>query len=104
MARVIVNQDSGFGSDALIYGKPVIEIDVLSQPLTNGQKLVDWAGCPCTNDAKTLRNEIIHVVSDNEYWQSLIDKSRAYVEDLFFATATEAARNTANLVKQCVND
>lgn len=104
VARVIVNQDSGFGSDALVYGKPVIEIDVLSQPLTNGQKLVDRAGCPCANDSKTLRDEIVRVVSDNEYWQSLLDKSRAYVGDLFFATATEAARNTANLVKQCLND
>lgn len=104
VARVIVNQDSGFGSDALVYGKPVIEIDVLSQPLTNGQKLVDRAGCPCANDWKTLRDEIVRVVSGNEYCQSLLDKSRVYVGDLFFATATEAAINTANLVKQCLND
>ena len=103
ISRVIVNHDSTVGDDALAYGVPVIELDVLPIGLTNGKKLVDEAKCPLARCESELRKEIARIVLDDAVFESLIEASRPFVHNLFFAFGEQAAENTANAIKKMVS-
>ena len=103
ISRVIVNHDSTVGDDALAYGVPVIELDVLPIGLTNGKKLVDEAKCPLARCESELRKEIARIVLDDAVFESQIEASRPFVHNLFFAFGDQAAENTSNVVKELVS-
>ena len=103
IARVVVNHDSGFGADALVYGCPVIELDDLPGGLTNGKKFVDGAGCPCVRGIEGLRNELVQAVEDDAYYNHLLRISRPFVKDIFFSFGDVAAKNTVGAIMELAN-
>lgn len=103
ISRVIVNHDSTAGDDALAYGVPVIELDVLPIGLTNGKKLVDEAKCPLARCGSELKNEIARIVHDDAAFELQIEAARPFVHNLFFAFGDQAAANTSNAVKELVS-
>ena len=100
ISTLIVNHDSTFGDDALAYGKPVVEIDVLERGLTNGKKLVEVASCPCAKTADELKVLVLKIVYDLGYRKHLVEASRPFVHDIFAAIGDAAAVNTALCVKR----
>lgn len=100
ISTLIVNHDSTFGDDALVYGKPVVEIDVLERGLTNGKKLVEKAACPCAMTSDELKAWVLKIVSNPEYGRHLVKASRPFVQDIFFAVGDAAAAESANCIKK----
>lgn len=92
-ADIVVNQESGFGNDALIKGKFVIIMDVLQTPLKNGQELIDLAGCPSVKNAEELAVVIRRILSDKNLQEDLHNKSAKYVQSYCSAFGQEAADN-----------
>lgn len=100
VSRVVVNHDSGLGDDALVYGRPVIELDVLPIGLTNGRKLVERAGCPLAKDAGELRKTIVDLCTNEDSYRRHLGLAEPFVKDLFFAVGDEAGRNTASVLRE----
>ena len=102
VSRVVVNHDSGLGDDALVYGRPVIELDVLPIGLTNGRKLVERAGCPLAKDAEGLRMAIVDLCMNEDSYRRHLGLAEPFIKDLFFAYGDEAGANTARAILESV--
>jgi len=96
---IVVNHNSGFGNDALVMNRPVIILDVLDEPLTNGQVLIDKAGCPVAHNAEDLRSQVARIIRDGTFRQALHEKAESYVKWFCNAFGYEAARNVANVIR-----
>ncbi|MBL0225449.1 MAG: hypothetical protein IPQ16_07690 [Geobacteraceae bacterium] len=90
---IVVNQESGFGNDALIKGKLVIVMDVLHTPLKNGKELISLAGCPSVKNAEELAAEIRRILNDKEIQNDLLIKANKYVHSFCSAYGQEATDN-----------
>lgn len=100
ISRVVVNHDSGLGGDALVYGRPVIELDVLPTGLTNGRNLVERAGCPWVKSVDDLRNAIAAICRDTKCYEHYLERAQSFVRDQIFAYGDEAGKNTAAVVRR----
>lgn len=103
-ADVIVCHDSGFGSDALIKGKPVIVFDVLDSPLSSSKELVEKAGCPKVRSASDLTTTIERILSDDMFRAELKKSTEVFVSYFCAAFGDEAARNTAHQIEYHAKD
>ena len=93
---VVVSHNSGLGNDALVMGRPVVVLDVLGEPMSNGQVLADKAGCPVVKTSDDLRQTVTRMLRDPDYRQSLHEQAEKYVSWFCSAYGQEAARNVAN--------
>jgi hypothetical protein len=97
---VVVIHNSGLGNDALVMGRPVVLLDVLSAPLGNGRVLADRAGCPVAGSADELRRIVDRIADDAEYRVLLRNKAEEYVRWFCAAFGRDAARNVAKEVRR----
>jgi hypothetical protein len=95
-ADVVVCQDSGFGNDALIKGKPAVVLDVLPVPLGNGHELVEHAGCPRAGNSRELLQVVSQIISSPTVLETLRSRTDRYVQAFCAAFEEEAARNIAD--------
>ncbi len=93
---VVVSHNSGLGNDALVMGRPVVVLDVLGEPMSNGQVLADKAGCPVAKTADELRQTVTRVLGDGCYRQTLREQAEKYVAWFCNAYGQDAARNVAD--------
>jgi hypothetical protein len=98
-ADIVVCHDSGFGNDAVVKGCLVVVLDVLPEPLSNGQTMVGM-GLPRATGEMELAEIVGRLFADSEY-RSMVDKlCRLYAERYCSAAGVEAARNVAKVVKR----
>lgn len=95
---VVVSHNSGLGNDALVFGRSVVLLDVLEEPLSNGRGLADKAGCPVARTADDLRDVVLRILSDPSYRSFLHEQAEKYVTWFCCAYGKEAARNVATEV------
>lgn len=100
----VVNQESGFGNDALVKGKLVIEMDVLATPLKNGRELIDVAGCPCVKNAIELKDVINRLFAEVELQNDLHRKAEVYVRSYCHAFGQEAAKNIVYEIDRMIGE
>jgi hypothetical protein len=100
---VVVGHNSGLGNDALVLGRPVVLLDVVNEALSNGQGLVDRAGCPVAHSAQELCQIVTRIVTDGGYRQSLHECAEKYVRWFCSAYGQQAARNVADEVRKRIN-
>jgi hypothetical protein len=99
---VVVINNSGLGNDALVMGRLVILMDVLDEPLSNGQVLADKAGCPIVRSASELRQAVDRILTDRVYRARLKNQAEAYGAWFCAAFGQEAARNVVVEVRRHV--
>jgi hypothetical protein len=95
VCAVVVSHNSGLGNDALVLGRPVVLLDVLEEPLSNGRGLADKAGCPVVKTTVDLRAVVLRILSDEAYRLLLHAQAEKYVKWFCCAYGQEAARNVA---------
>lgn len=93
VSDVVCCHDSSFGHEAVIKGKSVVVLDVLSTPLRGGLELVDSAGCPRVSSSQNLAAELQHIAGDEEYRRRLLERLQQYVKDNYTAFGSEAVDN-----------
>jgi hypothetical protein len=72
--------------------------------MTNGQVLVDRAGCPVARNAKELRETLERFFQDADYREALKQRAEEYVRWFCSAYDKEAARNVADEIrKRCAD-
>lgn len=98
---VVVAHNSGLGNDALVMGRPVVLLDVLASPLSNGKALADKAGCPIARSASELRLVVNRILEDRIYREVLKNRAEEYVTWFCAAFGRDAAHNvTVELTKR----
>jgi hypothetical protein len=97
---VVVSHNSGLGNDALVMGRPVVILDVLGEPMSNGQVLADKAGCPVAKTADQLRQTVFRILDDEKYRKTIRDRAEEYVMWFCSAYGQQAARNVADVVRK----
>jgi hypothetical protein len=98
---VVVSHNSGLGNDALVFGRPVVLLDVLEEPLNNGQYLADKAGCPIARSANELHHLVNRIISDRDYAQGLHRQAENYVTTWFCSSfGPDASRNVVAEVRK----
>jgi hypothetical protein len=97
---VVVSHNSGVGNDALVMGRTVVVLDVLGEPMSNGQVLADKAGCPIVKNAPDLRQAVRRILSDQTYRDMLLIQAENYVLWFCSAYGKDAARNVAKEIKK----
>ncbi len=95
---VVVSHNSGLGNDALVLRRPVVLLDVLDEPLSNGRGLADKAGCPVVDTIDDLRAVVRRILSDEAYRLQLHESAEEYVKWFCCAYGQDAARNVVTEV------
>jgi hypothetical protein len=101
-ADIVVCHNSGYGSDALIKGRPVIVLDTIDQPLLSTREMIDKAGCPCAGSSAELRQILLELLADGSVRRGSSGKAEAYVHSLCAAFGDDATRNIAAIVDNAV--
>jgi hypothetical protein len=94
-ADAVVVHSSGFGSDALTKGCPVIVLDVLEQPLGHGAELIRYAECPGPQGEEAFATAIRSLLFDPVVRDKAVRAARNYTELFCAAFGDDAARNIA---------
>jgi hypothetical protein len=94
-ASVVVIQDSNFGNDALMKGRPVVVFNPLEAELRGSRELVDGGGCPLASDAAELGSIVGRLLSDKEYRAGIQARGDSFVRRYFAAFGSEAAQRIA---------
>jgi len=97
---VVVIHNSGLGNDALVMERPVVIIDALTAPLSNGLELADKAGCPIVHNAVELLTTVNAILHNSTYRLALKKQAQVYVKRFCYAFGRDAARNVANEVRK----
>jgi hypothetical protein len=98
-ADLVVGHDSGFCSDALLKGRPVVILDCLGIPLGNGRELIEEAGMPCARSAAQLAERLHQLREDGGDRGALPDRTLRYLSRFLLAGGAEAAANVARAVE-----
>lgn len=93
ISDVVCCHDSSFGHEAVIKGKPVVVLDVLTTPLRGGVELVESAGCPKVSNSQALAAELHQLEYDEEYRKNLLERQERHVKDNYTAFGSEAIDN-----------
>lgn len=97
---VLCTRRSQLGSDALPYDMPIIICDGINDgDLQNGKVLHEKAGCPIVNDAKSLKNELKLLQSDNVYLRHRLEKQKTYYSILYSYTGTDSVQEMNKALK-----
>jgi len=97
-ADAVVVHCSGFGSDALTKGCPVIVLDVLDQPLGHGAELIRYADCAAPRNAEELAAAVQLLLFDAQAREKAIRAAQAFTQLFCVAFGDDAARNIARTV------
>lgn len=100
ISEVVVIHNSGLGNDALVFGRLVVLLDVLAEPLSNGRTLADHAGSPVARTAVELRQAVDRILNDPDYRAGLHRQAEDYVQWFCAAFGQDAARNVADEVRR----
>jgi hypothetical protein len=107
-ANAVVVHCSGFGSDALTKGCPVIVLDVLDQPLGHGVELIRYADCAGPRNAEQLAAAVRSLLFDAEARKKAIHAAERFTQLFCAAFGDDAASNIARTVlaakKEHAND
>lgn len=97
-ADAVVVHSSGFGSDALTKGCPVIVLDVLDQPLGHGVELIRYADCASPRNAEELAAAVQTLLFDEHAREKATRAAEGYTRIFCAAFGDDAARNIARTV------
>ena len=100
LADVVVTHHSGYGLDALVYGKPVVVFDVLQEPLMYGEDLVQDAGMPCARSPHELREIIQQIFTVREFKRTLEERGKKFVSAECARFGDDAGRFIAEYIRQ----
>ncbi len=97
-ADVVVVQNSGLGSDALVKRRLVVVVDVPGSPLGHGKDLVEKAGCPCVKSPQHLAQAIARLFADEEYRREKQAVVERYVQNFCAYYGADSASRIAEMV------
>jgi hypothetical protein len=104
IADIIVNHESSFGNDAILRGKLVVILDVLSSPLEVGKELVDFGGCPSAKSPEELAS-IIHLILVNKDLRSELHKrAHQYALQLCASYQHDATMNVCEVINRAISN
>jgi hypothetical protein len=92
-ADLVVVHNSGFGSDALLKGRPVAVFDAIDFPLGHGADLVRYGGCPRPKSVEELTAVVRTLLFDAGARDAALAAGRRFAEAFCAACGREAARN-----------
>jgi hypothetical protein len=98
-ADVVVVQNSGIGSDALVKGRLAIVADLPPSPLGHGRDLVEQAGCPCAKSADELLAAVRTLLLDDAARRRRRADAGRYVERFCAHFGRDSARQIARAVE-----
>ena len=103
-ADVVVFHNSGMGSDVLVKRRPLVLLEIDEEPSGLGRDVVTLAGCPHVRTSDELADVLCKILLDNSVREKLVLAAEPYVKSFCYAYGDEAARLTANIIRQLVND
>jgi hypothetical protein len=103
-ADLVINHESGFGNDALLKGKLVVILDVLSSQLKNGKELIELAGCPCVKDENELISVTKIILSDEIYSNILYENALSYAKQYCDTYDLEAVNNICHVIDMAIDN
>jgi hypothetical protein len=97
-ADVVVVHSSGFGSDALTKGRPVIVLDAIDVPLGHGADLHRLAHCPKPCSSGELAAAIRSLVFDEAARRQALEAAARFARMFCAAAGQQAAANIVRAV------
>ncbi len=99
-ADVVVVQNSGLGSDALVKRRLVVVIDISSAPLGHGKDLIEQAGCPRAAGPEELAVALRSLLFDEEARRRHCAAAERFVGKFCAYFGRESARRIADCIQQ----
>lgn len=99
---IVVNYESSFGVDALLKGKLVIILDVLSAPLKIGKELVEMAGCPSVKGSDELALVIRNILTNENLRNQLQAKAEQYCRAYCDSYGQDALKNVSRVIDHAI--
>lgn len=101
---LVVMHESGFGNEALLKGKLVAILDVLTTPLRMGREFIEMAGCPSARNAEELEAVISRVITDVSWRSELLVKAEEYVRSYCSSYGQVAVNNVCRVIDHAVEN
>ena len=99
---VVVVQNSGLGSDALVKRRLAVVVEIPDAPMDHGKDLIEQAGCPRAASAEELAVVLRGVLFDEKRRRCHFVAAERYVEDFCACFGQESARRIGAAVLQAV--
>lgn len=99
---LVVMHESGFGNEALLKGKLVVILDVLSTPLRMGREFIEMAGCPSARGSDELELVIRKIFADSQWKDELVKKAERYILDFCQSYGQEAINNVCRVIDHAI--
>ena len=98
LADIICVYNSAFGTDALIYGHPVIVLDIMSPSPGNAKELMEQAHCLSAKTSGELYNVVQQYFTDNTFKLNIQNHIEEYVAKYCKSFGADATHLTYNLI------
>ncbi|MFC2171127.1 glycosyltransferase [Acidobacteriota bacterium] len=90
-AHVVVCHNTGLGLEAMAYGKPVVILDVVKEPIVGAGDWVKYAKCPAPKNAEELRAAVLRILFNQEYRRQLHNAAANFITSVYRYTGQIAA-------------
>ena len=90
---VVVVQNSGLGSDALVKRRLAVVVEIPDAPMDHGKDLIEQAGCPRVTSAEELAASLRGLLFDEEARRCHFAAAERYVENFCGYFAEESAED-----------
>lgn len=104
VADIVVNHESSFGIDALLKGKLVIILDVLTTPLKVANYMIELAGCPCAKNPDELELAVKKIIQDDNWKKELHKKSEQYCNLYCDSYGQDATNNVCQVIDHTIEN
>lgn len=101
---IVVIHESSFGIDALLRGKLVVILDVLTTPLRIGKELIEIAGCPSIKDPDELELVVLKIFTKENFRNELHAKAEQYSEQYCNSYGQDAVNNVCRLIDHVIEN
>lgn len=102
-ADLVVNHESSFGIDALLKGKLVVILDVLTSPLKVGRELIELAACPSVKSSGELESVIRKIIVDDDWKKALHERAEQYALQYCDSYGQEAVKNVCQVINNAMH-
>lgn len=98
-ADLVIVESSGFGNDAVVYGKCTAILRPPGLDSVNARELVELAGCPVSTSAADLARAVTRILGDPVLRARLLEQGNAYSAQFSAFCGQEAADKIAREVR-----
>jgi hypothetical protein len=101
-ADLVVNHESSFGIDALLKGKLVVILDVLTTPLKVGREMIELAGCPSAKSSGELESLLRKMIVEDDWKKELHEKAEQYALQYCYSYGQDAINNVCRVINNAI--